>query len=243
MCTLSFIPNSAGYVAAVNRDEQFSRTCGLPPKVFGNAIYPHEPDGGTWVAVNSSGLTLAILNRNQSGALPIKSRSRGELIPALISADSLAEIHRQLVEIGFQGMWPFRLIAFSAQEQEVCEWAWSKGLTRSYYEWQSRHWYSSGMSDTEAQNIRGAVVEQAWKQPSAGTLEWARELHKSHEPEPGAFSICVHRPDAATVSYSEIVVEPQQVRLSYSAGSPCTSTGFDSVLSLPVRSLVGFHRS
>src|SRR4051812_36065950 len=98
MCTLSFIPNSRGYIVAMNRDEQFSRAPGLAPQVFKKAIYPHEPKGGTWMAVNNDGLTLSVLNRNESGPLPVSLRSRGELIPALISAGSLAEVHRRLVE-------------------------------------------------------------------------------------------------------------------------------------------------
>ena len=36
------------------------------------------------------------------------------------------------------------------------------------------------------------------------SLAWMRRLHRSHVPAPGPFSICVHREDARTVSYTEI---------------------------------------
>jgi hypothetical protein len=235
MCTLSFIPNESGYIVGMNRDERIARVRSTSPAVIGNAIYPREPNTeGTWLAVNSSGLTLALLNRNENGPLPAKLRSRGEFIPALISANSLASVHRRLLEIGFKGVWPFRLIAISAEGHEVCEWAWGTQLTQNYYDWERRHWFSSGMSDNEANRVRGTVVEQAWRRPDAGSPQWLRELHSSHQPEQGAFSICVHRDDAASVSYSEIVVERGEATFRYAAGHPCQYTAFDSELSLPV---------
>jgi hypothetical protein len=237
MCTLTFIPNEHGYIIGMNRDEQIARTRAFPPAINGLAIYPREPaTGGTWLAVNASGLTLALLNKNEDGPLPVKLRSRGEVIPALISAHSLAEVHRRLVEIGFKGLWPFRLIAVSAEEREVCEWSHGTQLSRSHYEWQARHWYSSGMSDLEANRIRTAVVKEAWQQPEAGSLPWLRSLHRSHLPQKGAFSICVHRDDAVSVSYSEILFQNGNATFRYAAGSPCQYTTFNSELSLPLES-------
>lgn len=234
MCTLSFIPNSRGYIVAMNRDEQFSRARALAPEVFKKAIYPREPSGGTWMAVNSDGLTLSVLNRNESGPLPVSLRSRGELIPALISAGSLAEVHRRLVEFELKNTLPFRLLAFSQSDHEVCEWRWGTGLGRLHYNWEPHHWFSSGISDVEAEHIRSEVVAAAWKDRSAGGTHWLRNLHKSHEPHRGAFSICVHRNDASTVSYNQIEVDGTHAVFSYVAGSPCETGEFDSVISLPL---------
>jgi hypothetical protein len=236
MCTLSFIPTDSGYIVGMNRDEQITRIRSLFPAIIGDAVYPREPStGGTWLAVNSSGLTLALLNKNEEGPLPVKLRSRGEFIPSLISAGSLATVHRRLVEIGFKGVWPFRLIAISVEQREVCEWAWGTHLTQNYYDWENRHWFSSGMSDVEANRVRSAVVEEAWRRSDAGSPKWLRELHRSHEPKPGAFSICVHRDDASTVSYSEIALEDGRATFRYAADSPCQHTPFDSEVSLLTR--------
>ena len=240
MCTLSFIPNKRGYVVGMNRDEQHLRTRSFPPAIFGNAIYPYEPSTkGTWLAINSAGLTLALLNKNEDGPLPVKLRSRGDLIPALISAESLADVHRRLLEVGFKGMWPFRLIAISGNEREVCEWSRGTDLTKNHYDWQPRHWFSSGMSDAEATRLRTTVVEDSWRQPNAGSLSWLRALHQSHEPQRGAFSICVHRADASSVSYSEIVYEDGSATFRYASGSPCQYTAFESELSLPAKAAAG----
>jgi len=240
MCTLSFISHEKGYVVAMNRDEHHGRARSFPPAIFGNAIYPYEPGTkGTWLAINSAGITLALLNKNEDGPLPVKLRSRGELIPQLISADSLAEVHRRLVEVGFKGMWPFRLIAFSPEEREICEWSRGTDLKKSYFDWQPRHWFSSGMSDIEANRVRTTVVERAWQQTDAGSLPWLRSLHRSHEPQRGAYSICVHRDDASSVSYSEIVYEDGNAIFRYASGFPCQYTAFESELSLPAKAAAG----
>lgn len=242
MCTLTFIPRPNGYLVAMNRDEQHGRTRSSPPAIFDEAIYPYEPGTkGTWLAVNSRGITLALLNKNEDGPLPVKLRSRGELIPALISAASLADVQRLLLEVGFKGMWPFRLIAISP-EGEICEWSRGTELTKSHYEWQSRHWFSSGMSDVEANRIRNSVVKEAWQQPDAGSLPWLRALHQSHRPQRGAYSICVHRDDASSVSYSEIVFESGTATFRYASGSPCQYTAFDTELSLPAKAAATTRR-
>lgn len=240
MCTLTFIPRPNGYFVAMNRDEQHSRARSFPPRIFNHAIYPYEPGtNGTWLAVNSRGITLALLNKNEDGPLPVKLRSRGELIPALISASSLADVQRLLLEVGFKGMWPFRLIAISPDSREICEWSRGTDLSKSHYDWQPRHWFSSGMSDIEAHRIRTTIVEEAWQQPDAGSLPWLRALHQSHQPQRGAYSICVHRDDASSVSYSEIDYESGTATFRYASGFPCQYTAFEAELSLPAKAAAG----
>ena len=45
-------------------------------------------------------------------------------------------------------------------------------------------------------------AKAARNQKFEGRLNWLRRLHRSHLPERGPFSICMHRSDAATVSYT-----------------------------------------
>src|SRR6516162_6037577 len=103
MCTLSFIPRREGYAAGMNRDELRSRPRALFPRVYERgqilAAYPSEPEGGTWIAVNGSGVLLALLNwnLNRPGTAMSKQCSRGGMIPELIfegsfeSADTVLE--------------------------------------------------------------------------------------------------------------------------------------------------------
>ena len=53
------------------------------------------------------------------------------------------------------------------------------------------------------------------------TLEGLEGLHRSHLPERGRLSICMHRTDAETQSYSRVSVTSRQVTLSHTGASPC----------------------
>ena len=63
-------------------------------------------------------------------------------------------------------------------------------------------------------------------------VSWVRNLHQSHDPLPGPFSICVHREEAATMSYTEVCCSGEGVSMSYRSGSPCLTDLFDSETSL-----------
>ena len=85
MCTLSFIPHANGYAVGMNRDELRSRSRALAPGYFEcnglAAVYPSEPLGGTWIAVNAYAQLFALLNWYSADARTVeaKQRSRGEI--------------------------------------------------------------------------------------------------------------------------------------------------------------------
>ena len=115
MCTLSFVPTKDGYYAAMNRDERLTRSAALSPSTFrvGDllAVYPFEDGGGTWIACNQHGLTLALLNWNMAASRTLnKQQSRGTLIPQLIGKSNLDEVTRTLGQLSLDGLLPFRLI-------------------------------------------------------------------------------------------------------------------------------------
>ena len=228
MCTFSFIPGKYGYLAAMNRDERLTRTVASPPELFRaadlSAAYPYESGGGTWIACNERGITLALLNWNLSGPRDgvEKQVSRGSVIPQLIGHSDLGDVAWKLNSISLHGILPFRLVGIFWLQDQVCEFRWDgSALQRVTFPWESRHWFSSGLSDEIAQRERGEVCQLAWCEPNAGTAPWLRALHSSHHVDRPAFGICVHRPDAATVSYSEVEFRPSALTFRYVAGSPC----------------------
>jgi len=227
MCTVTFIPRASGYALAMNRDEQRKRVAGLPPKLFREygraAIGPAEPTGGTWINLNDAGVTLALINwysvRQQVKGNAV---SRGTIIQKLRWATSSADVQAGLLAHSLTATNPFRLIGVFPSVKEVVEWQWDlQRLKRVTYAWQSSIWISSGHDEPGAQRIRTQVFQQALQQASAGSLAWLRRLHRSHAPERGAYSICMHREDAVTVSNTEILVKNGQGTMRYIAGAPC----------------------
>jgi hypothetical protein len=234
MCTLTFVPTKEGYIAGMNRDEKLTRPQAIPPKHVdlpgAVAIYPRESSGGTWIGCNSLGNLLALLNWNDieqrldGGHL----RSRGVLIPKLIGGDDLADTHARYAQLDLNGILPFRLVGVFLKESVIAEWSWD-GLRRQEfkYVWGKRYWFSSSISDALALRGRGLTCEKAEKDGSRELVSWVRSLHRSHDPVPGPFSICVHREDAATVSYTEVCCSDDGMFMRYRSGSPCFTDQFD----------------
>lgn len=229
MCTLSVVTSDNGYLLGMNRDERIARGAGTPPEAreLGGtkAIYPSDGAGGTWIGANEHAIALALLNWNDIVPRPTdvsKSRSRGLVIPALISSRALAEFRVALGVLELEDMLPFRLVGVFPPERQICEWRWDSGkMEFLLHGWEVRHWFSSSLSDKQAENLRRAACQAAWEQPDAGSAPWLRRLHASHVGGPGPFSLCVHRSDVRTLSYSEIACTPAVVRMEHFIGSPC----------------------
>ena len=239
MCTLTLIPTHKGYVVGMNRDEKRTRTLAIAPNHFdfpgGAAIYPRESSGGTWIGCNNRGSLLALLNWNdvkpQAGGT--KVRSRGLLIPELIAGHDLADTHARYTQLDLNGVLPFRLIGAFPGESVITEWCWDGRFRQEFnFTWSKRHWFSSSVSDALARRERGRTCEQAETDRSMELVSWVRNLHQSHDPVPGPFSVCVHRKDVATVSYTEVRCGEEGASMSYRNGSPCLTDRFDSEVSL-----------
>ncbi len=230
MCTLTFIAGDTSHHIAMNRDEKITRGAGKPPethRVGGiKVIYPSDGQDGTWIGLNEYGIVLALLNWNDvisPGECNGKARSRGQVIPALIGSCSLPELRTAFQASNLEGMFPFRLVGIFPSEKQIWEWRWdSTQLEMQVLGWESRQWFSSSLSDRQAEILRGAAGRDAYSEPDAGSVAWLRRLHASHAGGPGPFSVCVHRADVRTLSYTEIVLTPAKIVVEHLLGSPCS---------------------
>jgi hypothetical protein len=240
MCTISFVPKSRKFYLAMNRDEKFTRFTALPPAIVDlagrRAIYPREPKGGTWIAANDAGVCIALINWHRIERQPVRSiASRGQVVRALAAKSSAEEIAAGLAALPLRRLRPFRLITIIPSERTVTEWCWNLNrLSTHKHPWKSRHWFSSGLDEPKAELERSRVCESAQRQRSIGSLRWLRRLHRSHSPERGPFSICMHRSDAATVSYTEVAVSKQRATMRYKSGPCCSNKAMAiKTISLP----------
>jgi Transport and Golgi organisation 2 len=245
MCTVSFLPKFQGFYLAMNRDEKRDRFTGLAPVVVEleghRAIFPREPSGGTWISANEAGVCLALINWHRIKREPNNAvRSRGEVIRTLAGVSTSDEISTAVKKLPLRKLRPFRLIAIVSAENRVIEWRWNlQRLAIRNHEWQRQHWFSSGFDERTAERVRAKICasfvagggDPGSRETSRGrpadvdaagySLKWLRQLHRSHAPEPGPFSICMHRSDASTVSYSEIVVSSSRAMMRYKPGPTC----------------------
>jgi hypothetical protein len=236
MCTLTVVTGTNTYRMAMNRDEKTVRDAGMLPEIHEfdstRAIYPNDGEGSTWIATNDCGITLALLNWNDT-TVPrkaVKTRSRGRVIPALMDSRSLWDLRAVFSISNFTGMLPFRLVGVFPSEREIWEWRWdSIQLDFQIHGWKSRHWFSSSLSDKQAETMRDAACYEARHESDFGSVPWLRRLHASHVGGAGPYSLCVHREDVKTLSYTEVVVTAGHVQMSHFRGSPCTMMHVDPI--------------
>jgi Transport and Golgi organisation 2 len=226
MCTVSWIHRPGGYQLLCNRDEKHSRLPAAGPAIHasGGARFVAPIDGnagGTWVAANEFGLTLALLNGNPAVS---SATSRGRLITGLAASASISDLRRRLSQIDLGAFSPFSMAVLEP------------GMPSSLFEWDRTHLTITNdaghrmpltSSSFDPDNVKlSRVRDFSERLRRAGHLEASLlfDFHRSHGPSigrPSAYSTCMHRSDARTVSFSWIDVSTSQVRFFYSPDAPC----------------------
>lgn len=227
MCTASWLRRGGSLHLFFNRDELRSREPATPPaeRRRGEVVWIAPADGragGTWIAATDGGLALALLNRSD-GTPPEERVSRGLLIPELVAAPGAAALERRLAAQPLDRLAPFRLLALWREHDRGAIASWN-GVDR--LEWESVGsdlglLCSSGLGDARASSERGRTWERFLTERSPWDVVHHRAFHRDHSPERSAWSVCVHRPEAKSVSFTEIELAADRVRLRYRDGSPC----------------------
>ena len=228
MCTLTWRAEGKRYEVHFNRDERRTRPLAEPPRpaVLRGMPYlaPVDPEGGgTWLAVNACGLTVALLN-DYGAPRPVRDpstfRSRGQLVLELVDCLDADELEQRLSTRDLTEFQPFSMYVFTPTVIRAFAWEGS-ALKRGSAGDGDRPVSSSSRDQAGAAKQRTRLFQRELARVGAVTSELLADFHRSHEPERGVHSPCMHRDDAATVSYSKVAVGPRQVRFDYVAGPPC----------------------
>jgi hypothetical protein len=241
MCTVSWIHDNAGYELFFNRDEKVMRKKALPPRLAARGgvrfLGPVDGDfGGTWIATNEFGVTVCLLNgpnlTGSGGGEGGTVRSRGLLLPDLISSPSVTAMCERVRATDCAVYAPFTLAVLGPrQPAALVEWDGWRKIVR--FEDKACFMLTSSSFDTEAvrasrhEEFRGLVA--SCRQVDAELLA---RFHGSHLPERSAYSTCMHRPDAETVSFSRIRVSEREADFFYTPAAPCTGVP-GALLKLP----------
>ena len=237
MCTLSWIRGVAGYSVFMNRDERPTRAPGLPPSIHGAGVQWIAPiDGqshGTWIGANDRGVTLAILNRYHESPMSADGEwiSRGLLVTSLIEETTKDDVERRLRDEPLKLYQPFTLAAFEiGRGARLLAWN-GETLAVSQVVETGLVLTSSGYDQEKATRDRRALFTR-WREfdpthpthPTYPTPESFEAIHGSHIPEKGPLSICMHRPEAGTVSFTRIDVRSESIVVFYVPGPPGETT-------------------
>lgn len=236
MCTVSWIHRDDGYLLLFNRDELYSRRPASAPRIDcrnGVAfIAPLDGDhGGSWIAVNQIGLTLCLLNRfdDSPGAIPRDYRSRGLLIHELIDCPDLTVVSQRLDRMSLDHFRPFTLVSLlGGHPATMIEWTGDEKRVESNAERLMPIASSSLREQNVVRQRQQQFQEMAFKRGSVDA-ELLFEYHRSHLPERGPSSVCMHRADARTVSVSTVTVTEKMVEFAYYPNSPCQPAKTDQL--------------
>jgi transport and Golgi organization protein 2 len=244
MCSLSWHKNGETVFIAFNRDELNSRAIATPPEIKHQRdirfIQPIDPDGGgSWISVNQKGIFLALLNLYQCEVSPDQPDnaqdqavfvSRGQIITQLASVDSIADVKNYLSQTVLQTFKPFRLVFISRFDQILFSWDGKKSFIEplplfvssssieteaviGYRETEHRKLITSLDFDTFQCEIKGSLANEIEKS--------LVDFHSNHRNRKDAYSVCMHRSDAKTVSLSLIQINNSHVSFRYFDGPPC----------------------
>ena len=220
MCTVSWIHEPGGYQLFCNRDEKLTRGIAGPPRLAVRDgvrfLAPVDADfSGTWIATNEFGLSLCLLN----GVPGPSSRSRGLLVLDLISLPSVAALVDHVRTLDLSPYAPFTLAGVEPQNPaSVVEW----NGERADLSFPNQSHFMLTSSSFDSGRVREKRREEYSGVTSLGcTPELLADFHKSHGGAPSAYSICMHRPDAQTVSFSWIRVSCGASEFTYYDQAPC----------------------
>ncbi|HEX7023947.1 MAG TPA: NRDE family protein, partial [Gemmatimonadales bacterium] len=233
LCTLSWTPIPGGYAVAMNRDERRTRAPALPPTIIQRAgvpvLVPSDGEaGGSWISVNAHGHCLALLNRWEESPHDPEGAfvSRGLLVLELAGLPGPEAVDSAIAGLPLSRYRPFTLASVARDRTpRLFEWN-GRVLERAGIAEPGLVRTSSGSDQAGAERERGGLFREARLRANGLTPEVLADLHRSHRPEKGQLSICMHRTEAVTVSCSLVTVSANRMSFRYVAGSPCEATRF-----------------
>ena len=218
MCTLSIVSSSdhATVRLLFNRDERRMRPVASPPALqdvgHGHAIWPIDPvGGGTWVAANADGLAFALLNAGMPRPGP-DAPSRGRVIPVLAGARSFEEVFTRWRGLDTTRFQPFRLVVVSRHEVAV--------LTRGRPDpiivpaGRAHVFSSSSLGDALVEEPRRELLTRLLRTTPDPWVAQTRYHHHAW-PDRRHLSVMMSRPDACTVSCTDVRLTPDGVTMHY----------------------------
>ena len=234
MCTVSWIRSADQLDLFFNRDESRLRLPAHPPACFlqNDQRYLAAIDadaGGTWLAANEHGVVVAILNYYQK-QVPLAEGnfiSRGKLVTDLMDANSGGEAINRLAIGASAAEDAFNLrhyraciLLFFDPQHPPQKLVWDgRDAVKSILEEPMHPISTSSFRTDDVLATRQAAFDQLTTEGHPQPDELFA-FHAHRDPDDDAYSVCMSRSDAHTVSFSRVQVRPDAVEYGYSAEGP-----------------------
>lgn len=230
MCTLSVLRRPISVVnndndepllwrVTFNRDEHRTRPPALSPHQHSYddrvAVHPIDPlGGGTWIAVSSAGLVFALLNGYSDGnSRPRAAKSRGLIIPALLSADTLDVAATRVQTIDPSEFLSFRLVIIADDAAREAVGNGRQLECRDVCEGEAWMQSSSSVRPEVVLPYRGAMFQQDVAPSRSAAAQ--DHFHVTRHATDPALGVLMERDDARTVSVTTVEVFAGHVRMTY----------------------------
>ena len=228
MCTLTWFVAPTGYELFFNRDESILRQRAIPPTVCNSTdlayVAPTDTDaGGTWISVNQLGITICLLNHYQFEQLKTYKDwvSRGELVRQFASTTDLVSAEHQFAQMDLTDYRAFRMFLITPTgENRLFVWDGHSSRVEVNV---SQPKSSSSVDARHVKQLRRELYLSHGLDKN-NSAEAHIAFHSSHHPTPSKESVCMHRPEANTVSLTHIRVSKDSVTCAYVDGPPCQNT-------------------
>ena len=248
MCTVAVVATPSvgdgeGFVVAGNRDELHGRPEAEPWRLVRRdglaVLMPRDPaGGGTWLAANELGVVVTLLNgwsleaSSPAAAAGLEAISRGRLVAQMAGARSVDQVIEALETGHWRGLLPrvrpFVLLA-AEPGPRLMQARWD-GLVLRGEELALPHVEvsSSVLPELAERGRRQALEHQLVRAAEPGAAQRLRAAFADHGPTPGPASVCVHRDDARTRSFSMVQVGQGVVEVTHVAGAPCQADAVET---------------
>lgn len=160
MCTVTYIPQSDGFILTSNRDEKVNRPTTLPdmyPHHGQQLIYPKDQRaGGTWIAASLDHTFACLLNGafNAHKKQPHHTKSRGKV---LLESFAYADVKDFAQMSDFSAVEPFTLLMFRADGLYECRWDGQYKFLKKINKNQPTIWSSSTLYSKDTRDQRQHV--------------------------------------------------------------------------------------
>jgi uncharacterized protein with NRDE domain len=219
MCTVTFIPTSAGFIITSNRDERVARKRAIPPfcyEIDGCKItFPRDAQaGGTWIAHTNNKVIVLLNGASENHEIKTFYRkSRGLIVLELSSvADSLEywEI------INLEAIEPFTIVLFENSKLYQLQW---NGTEKHQVELPidlPHIWSSSTLYSKEIKSKREEWFVAFMANNQNPDKQSILDFHQFSEHENAGFGFVINRNnELKTISITQCLISPESIKMSY----------------------------